>query len=43
MKKRFGEAIFNFMLATLILSIGLPAWGYDLTDKFSIGGVMSGA
>jgi porin len=42
-KKRFGEIIFIFMMTTLILSIGLPAWGYDLTDKFSIGGVMAGA
>jgi porin len=44
MRKRLNlQAATGFMALVLVLSLHASVWGYDLTDKFSIGGIIAGA
>ncbi len=42
-KMKFGEIASSFILVLAILLVSLPALGYDITEKFSIGGILAGA
>ena len=44
MRKRFNlQAATGYMALVLVLFLRGSVWGYDLTDKFSIGGIMGAA